>query len=249
MFCKDIINYLIFSDTVCCYNIFSCELSLRKFTVFWTVSSGIDLVRYCLLHIAQFIHVIYIYHRNIRMVCCQFIRHRFFSLKSSLWFRILNEQNCFPAVSHLFCQSLCCFCSCSFIVRRYIRSHSLIIRPGIKSDNRDLAVCCEIKLYLASLQIYNWDSDRNRISVQFFIQKVHLIIHIICFIRCIIRYFYLVFSCISKTCIQILCSLCHAFLHFVPILRTIRLSYNRNVVSLFQLQSVCIIISRRTDQV
>ena len=69
--------------------------------------------------------------------------------------RILNEQDCFPAVSHLFCQSLCCFCSCSYIVRRYIRSHSLIIRPGIKSDNRDLAVCCEIKLYLASLQIYN----------------------------------------------------------------------------------------------
>ena len=81
---KDVIDYLVFCNTVCSHYIFSGKLSIRKFTVFWTVSSGIDLVRYCLLHIAQFIHVIYIYHRNIRMVCCQFIRHRFFSLKSSL---------------------------------------------------------------------------------------------------------------------------------------------------------------------
>ena len=235
MFCKDIINYLIFSDTVCCYNIFSCELSLRKFTVFWSVGSCIDLIGYCLLHIAQFIHVVYIDHWNIRMICFQFFCYSFFSLKSCLWFGILNEQHRFSAVAHLFRKSLCRFLSCSYIVCGYICSHTLIIWSGIKSYDRNLTVCCKIKLHLACLQVYDRNAHCDRISVQFFIQKIYLVIDIICCIRCIKCYFHLIFSCIPKICINIFRSLRYTFFHFIPVLCSVRFSDNGNIIAFFQL--------------
>ena len=136
--------------------------------------------------------------------------------------------------AHRLCQFICCFFCRLGVICRYRCHQSLIITSAVICHDRDLIVCRHIKLYFTGLLIGYGNCKCRRLSRQFFVQKIHLLVYIVRIRRCIESYFHFIFACIAQILIDIISGFLYTFLYFAPVLTGTRLTYNRNISSFFQ---------------
>ena len=157
----------------------------------------------------------------------------------------MGKEDDFAGFLHNLRKPGCRFLRCRLIVGGDCGHKPLVVASGIKSHDRDITFRRKIELYLACLGICYGYAKGNRISRQFLIQDIHLLIHIVCRCRAAVGHFHLVFALVSQIFIDIPRRLVYALFHFLPELSAVSLADHGNIGTWLQIQAVHVIIRPR----